>query len=303
MVFSRRRSPNRDCSNLARTTWCASGIGATARRASPACSIAKDKGASPLFSPVHRNEGSAKEALLHLVRRDPHELGFERSRWRLRDLLSRLSDWKARTTAGVQRILKRMNIHSKRGRSYIHSPDTHYQEKLARITVLRQRVKESQGREVLLYLDECSIERQPSVGYNYEAAGSDAPHAEWKPRYNTVTRIMATLDPLSGKVVSTLIGKVTTSALVSFYRKVRQAYPQAERIWIVQDNWPVHLHPDVLDALSSAVLSLLDEQDPTQPLGATPPRKSRCPSRSCSYRPMPPGVIPSRSSGAGSSRT
>lgn len=207
-----------DCSKRARTRWCAAGIGAIAARASAACSIAKDKGASPLFPPLHQDERSAKEELLHLVRRDPHELGFERSRWRLSDLLSRLPDWKVRTTAGVQRILKRMAIHYKRGRSYIHSPDKQYEEKLVRIEHLRQRVKESQGREVLLYLDECSIQRQPSVGSGYEAAGSDGPHAEWKARYNTVTRIMATLDPLSGKVVSTLIGKVTTSALVSFSR-------------------------------------------------------------------------------------
>lgn len=60
---------------------------------------------------------------------------------------------------------------------------------------------------------------------------------------------MATLDAQTGQVVSTLIGKVTTSALGRFYRKVRAAYPQAKRLWIVQDNWPVHLHPDVLCAL------------------------------------------------------
>jgi DDE superfamily endonuclease len=88
-----------------------------------------------------------------------------------------------------------------------------------------------------------------AVGYNDEAAGSEAPHAQWQPRYDTLTRIMATLDALTGKVVYTLIGKVTTSALVRFYRKVRAAYPQATRLWIVQDNWPVHLHPDVLCAL------------------------------------------------------
>lgn len=36
---------------------------------------------------------------------------------------------------------------------------------------------------------------------------------------------MATLDALTGKVVYHLIGKVTTSALVRFYRKLRAAYP------------------------------------------------------------------------------
>lgn len=205
---------------------------------------------SPLFPPVYPDEAHAREELLHLVHRDPHEWGLQRSRWRLVDLLKVLSpDWTLTSQPGLHRLLKRMGIHWKRGRSFIHSPDKHYQEKLARIAALKTRAEESQGTQVLLYQDECSIERQPSVGYNWEEAGTDAPHAQRKPRYNTVTRIMATLDPQTGQVVFSLIGKVTTSALVSFYRKVVAAYPQAERIWIVQDNWPVHLHPNLLAAL------------------------------------------------------
>jgi transposase len=227
---------------------CMNGVGATWLMDSLGYASEPAEGASPLFSPRHQDEQSAREAVLHLVRRDPHKLGIERSRWRLSDLVEQL-DWQVHTPAGVQRLLRRLDIHYKRGRSYIHSPDPCYEEKCARIERLKQRVQDSQGREVLVYLDECSVCRQPSVGYSWEEAGSDAPHAEWKPRFDTITRIMGTLDPHSGKVVFTLIGKVTTSALVSFYRKVVQAYPRAERIWVVQDNWPVHLHPDVLAAL------------------------------------------------------
>ena len=198
---------------------------------------------------MHSDEASAKGELLHLVRRDPHALGHERSRWRLCDLLSHLSKWNVTTSASVQRLLKRMQIRYKRGRSYIHSPDRCYDEKMERIEQIKRRVQGSHGREILVYLDECSIERQPSVGYHWEAAGSDAPHARWHPRYNTLTRIIGALNPLTGRVIWTIIGKVTTHALVSFYRKLRAAYPEAERIWVVQDNWPVHLHPDVLAAL------------------------------------------------------
>jgi NhaP-type Na+/H+ or K+/H+ antiporter len=37
--------------------------------------------------------------------------------------------------------------------------------------------------------------------------------------------------------------------MAAFYQLVRQAYPWAKRIWLMQDNWPVHFHPDVLRAL------------------------------------------------------
>ncbi len=38
-------------------------------------------------------------------------------------------------------------------------------------------------------------------------------------------------------------------ALVDLYQDVRAAYPQAERIYIIQDNGPVRFHVDLLVAL------------------------------------------------------
>ena len=184
-----------------------------------------------------------------MVRRDPHQFGLPRSRWTLHDLREQLPAWQVHTDGGMHQLLQRLDIHYKRARSYIHSPDPFYTQKRARQALIQARVQDQTPSEVVLFQDECSIRRQPSVGYNYEASGSDAPHAQWQPCYDTLTRIMATLDVCSGQVVYTLIGRVTTSALVRFYRKVRAAYPQARRIWLVQDNWPVHFHPDVLYAL------------------------------------------------------
>ena len=35
------------------------------------------------------------------------------------------------------------------------------------------------------------------------------------------------------------------------YRQVAHLYPQYERIYVVQDNWSIHQHPDVLAALAT----------------------------------------------------
>lgn len=215
--------------------------------------------------------------LLHLVRRDPHQLGIARSRWTLHDLCEQLAAWHVHSEGGMHQLLQRLDIHYKRARSYIHSPDPFYRQKRARQALIQARVREQAPDEVLLFQDECSIRRQPSIGYNYEACGSDAPHAQWQPCYDTLTRIMATLDAFSGKVVYTLIGRVTTSALVRFYRKVVAAYPQARCIWIVQDNWPVHFHPDVLHAL--------EPQEGLYPVAFSPSwRKKQQPSPSVQRR-------------------
>lgn len=60
---------------------------------------------------------------------------------------------------------------------------------------------------------------------------------------------------------------------------MRQAYPQAERIWIVQDNWPVHLHPDVL--------ATLEPQEQLYPVQFSPSWMSKTqPSPSVQRRPQ-----------------
>jgi transposase len=61
--------------------------------------------------------------------------------------------------------------------------------------------------------------------------------------------VVATLDPHDGRVVAWQGSKVGIDRLVSCYRQVRNAYPAAERLYVIQDNWPLHSHPEVLVAL------------------------------------------------------
>ena len=149
----------------------------------------------------------------------------------------------------MSQLLKRVGIHYKRGRDHVHSPDPFYQAKIEEISALKKRLAEYQGQEILLYLDELTYYRQPSVACAYEEAGAARPHAQRSLASNTLTRVVGTLDAFSGRVLFQSGSKVGIKQLVSFYQQVQQAYPQAQRIWIVQDNWPIHFHPDVLVAL------------------------------------------------------
>jgi hypothetical protein len=45
---------------------------------------------------------------------------------------------------------------------------------------------------------------------------------------------------------------VGREALVDLYQDIVAIY-QGERLWVVQDNAPVHFHPDVLRPLSAQV--------------------------------------------------
>jgi transposase len=61
--------------------------------------------------------------------------------------------------------------------------------------------------------------------------------------------VVAALDQATGRVIWRRSSTISVAGLVAFYQHLRAAYPQATRIYVVVDNWPVHLHPDVVVAL------------------------------------------------------
>lgn len=184
-----------------------------------------------------------------MVRRAPRVLGVDRTRWTLAsvgDVIPWLAD---HTPSGVWRVLDTLAVVLKRGREYVHSPDIAYEEKRAAIVACLDAARASEGRVVALFLDEVTLHRQPSLAPAYAARGREQPRAARSHRGDAITRIVGTLDALDGHVVCRRRRTLDIPALVGFYREVVAAYPQAERIELILDNWPVHFHPDLLVAL------------------------------------------------------
>jgi transposase len=107
----------------------------------------------------------------------------------------------------------------------------------------------SQGRIVALFQDEVTYYRQPTVARAYEATGLHQSLARRSHRSNTPTRIAGVLNPVDGQVLYRQASRLGIGELVRFYQQIRQAYPETERIYVIQDNGPIHFHPDVLVAL------------------------------------------------------
>ena len=217
--------------------------------ASPASWSLKAAGASLLFPPAHPHPERAKEAVLHVLRRDPHQLGVARARWTLAHLLAHLPWLRLRTPAGLWRLLRRLHLGYKRARDHVHSPDPDYDAKLAVVAAVRRQAQEQPRATVVLYLDEITIYRQPTLSWAYEEQGPTQPLAQRSYGRNTATRVIAALDTRDGRVVYHQARHIGLSELVSFYQQVRAAYPTAQRLYLVMDNWPIHWHPDVLTAL------------------------------------------------------
>lgn len=201
---------------------------------------------SPLFPPQHPDAASAQTALLHVLRRDPHQLGHPQSRWTLASLRTSCPWLRLSTAGGLSQLLDRLKISYKRGRDYIHSPDAHYQDKLTLIEQWQQQARREPERYVLVYLDEFTYYQQPTVSRAYAHQGHDQPLARWSYQRNRWFRVVAALDGLTGQVTYLQRSKINVPALGAFFATLRASYPQAEVIAVVVDNWPIHFHPDVL---------------------------------------------------------
>lgn len=186
--------------------------------------------------------------MLAVVRRDPRTCGLARSRWRLADVLARCPWLGLRTPQGLGRLFARLGIAYKRGRDYVHSPDPDYDAKRAAVVAACGAARADPARQVVLYLDEVTIGRQPTRERAWVARGRDQPRARRSHRSDTETRLLGALDATTGQVHAVRADKITVPVLARFFQTLVTAYPDAT-LTLVLDNWPVHFHPDLLCAL------------------------------------------------------
>lgn len=181
----------------------------------------------------------------------PSQFGHDQSRWTLARLRASCPWLRLQTDGGLSQLLHRLHISYKRGRDYVHSADPHYAAKLAHIAQCRQRAQADPEHYVFVYLDEFTYYRQPTVGYDYELMGHHQPLARRSHAKNAWFRIVAALNARTGQVTYLQRSKITVTTLGAFFGTLCDTYPQAQTIYVVLDNWPVHFHPDVLAYLQA----------------------------------------------------
>lgn len=186
--------------------------------------------------------------LLALLHRTPTQLGGANSRWQLADLQQQVPAFATLTVAGISACLRRLRIHYKRSRSYIHSPDPAYDAKCSYLAQIKAQVCAVADTQVLLYLDEYTVHRQPLNGRAYRAAGTDQAKARRSARGDSGLRVVAALDARTGQVCARIAKKTDATCFSAFWRQLVACYP-GKQIYVVLDNWPMHFHPAVLEEL------------------------------------------------------
>lgn len=199
--------------------------------------------------------------LADVLHQAPAAFGLAHSyqtRWWL-DGIRRVVPWLAhRCLATICRTLRRAGIRYRRGRRHVHSPDPQYAVKVARLATITWYCRADPARNVRLFQDELTYYRRPSVAQGYTlVVARTQPLAEQGLHANTMRRIAGALDAQTGQLHSWQRAHFDHQTLLRFYAAVEAAYPHADQLFLIQDNWPVHQQADLVAALRGSKFTLV----------------------------------------------
>jgi transposase len=173
------------------------------------------------------------------------------SHWTLETIRATFEELQDYTLSGVWRWLRnRLGAKLRSGRVQQYSPDPEYKSKLRRLKRCLRKAAENPERVVLVFLDEMGYSCWPEPGLDWIGEPPDpAPLADRQESGNHLWRIIGAMNALTGQV-NYLDGYIVGRAkVIQMYGLLAKAYPKAETIYVVQDNWSIHTHDDVLEAL------------------------------------------------------
>jgi transposase len=157
-------------------------------------------------------------------------------------------DWLSEyTLSGVWRVLPTCGLTLRASRARLFSPDPDYRLKVQRLhRCLRDAARHPQT-VAAVFLDEFGYQRWPEGAPTW---GDEAAVAQ-RAGNNQQWRTIGCLNALTGQV-NYLDGYIVgRQQVIEFYDQIDQVYPKVALIYVIQDNWNIHTHPDVLDALAA----------------------------------------------------
>ena len=154
-------------------------------------------------------------------------------------------DWLADySLSGVWRVLQRLDLSLRSAQVQMYSPDPDYAKKKKCLKRVLRAAARQPDDVVALFLDEFGYYRWPAGSRNW------GPSVAQRAGNNQQWRTIGALNALTGQVDYLDNYIVGRRQLIKFYGQLAQAYPRAQKVYLIQDNWNVHSHPDVQQALA-----------------------------------------------------
>ena len=213
----------------------------------PGLSDKPGRGRKPAFAPKSPEEAEAE--LLVAMGQEPSLVNRHQTRWTLRTLGESVPWLEGLSIPGIHQIFSRLGISYKRARDYVRSPDTDYADKLSRIKEALEAARENPETCVVVYQDEFGFSLQPTLAKDWAETGTKSPLARQSYLPQETCYGIGALNPHTGDVVYQQVKSCTVVALHAFYTQICQRYPNAERIYLVQDNRAIHFHANLMAAL------------------------------------------------------
>jgi transposase len=196
-----------------------------------------------------------KEDLLETLQAGPGEAARQEvavgasgpapSRWTLRTIRASVDWLTAYTLSGVWRMLQTCGLGLHASCARLFSPDPDYRPKVRRLHRCLRDAARHPGTVVALFLDEFGYQRWPEVAPTWGREAAVAQRAGNNQQWRTI----GALNALTGQV-NYLDGYIVgRQQVLQFYAHLGRAYPEVDLIYVIQDNWNIHTHPDVLTAL------------------------------------------------------
>jgi transposase len=197
-----------------------------------------------------------REELLETLRAGPGEAARQEvavaetgpapSRWTLRTIRASLGWLTKYTLSGVWRVLQTCGLGLHASCARLFSPDPDYRRKVRRLHRCLRDAARHPDTVVALFLDEFGYQRWPEVAPTWGLETAVAQRAGNNQQWRTI----GTLNALTGQV-NYLDGYIVgRQQVIQFYSQLALAYPTATRLYVIQDNWNIHTHPDVMTALA-----------------------------------------------------
>ena len=184
----------------------------------------------------------------HLVRRDPRPCGLTQTRGTLDAIRSQLGWGRDAALRGIARILDRLGLPWQRARRHGHRPDPHDQANLQASADVVADARAHPNQVVTVDRDDVPVTRRPTLANGDGRAGADPVRAERSRATDCDLRSVGSLEVVTGQVVTRRATTMGRATLAPFFPDRRAASPEAERISVMLDHWPVQVHPDVLVA-------------------------------------------------------
>ncbi len=171
------------------------------------------------------------------------------SRWslqRIRETFPFLANY---SLPGVWKVLHSYDLRLRMGRNQLYSPDPDYQSKRQHLLWVLAQAGAHPSQAIVLFLDQMGYRRWPEPAVDWAlAAPAPAPLAERAKSKEYNWRLMGALNAFTGQVHYLDNYIVGRRQVIEMFQRLDQAYPQAQHIYLVMDNWSIHSHPDVVAA-------------------------------------------------------